>query len=227
MDDRNLGYLLTKYFRPIMITVGVVIAACLVGIIAVIIHNLMPEKTLVSINVAPTEATVTIDGREYHNGTYEIKPGQYQVSISADGFDPKIVNLDIKPHQTTPLSTYLVNKKEGLAYFEKSAADLQVLNSITDQEIQDFMQQYRKKISIKDQLPISVRYNAAQGSTTEGRSLDFQTVSDGTSRSDCSMAFCLLVSATYGISAPDEASVRAALSNLGYNYDDYEVIYDM
>ena len=222
MNNENLGYLLSKYFRPIMIVVGIIIALCICGIIAVIVHNLQPDKTLISVNVAPTQATITIDGQEYHNGTYEFAPGQYQANIAADGFESKTLDFNVESSKTTPISTYLVNKKEGMDYYENSAADLQVLGSLSEPEAQEFMQRYNKKLTIRDYLPIDATYNAGPMRGETKNDLQPQTITDGSTDSRCSKAFCLKVTGRN----IDQQTISDTISNLGYNINDYEVIYD-
>ena len=222
MDNENLGSLLSKHFRPIMITVGIIIAICLIILIVVAIRNFQPVKTFISVNIAPTTATVTINGQAYRNGTYELAPGQYEAQISAAGFTPKTLTIDVKQSETTPIATFLLNQKEGMAYFEKNAADLQVLATLTDPEAQEFMTSYNKKLSIRDYFPIDATYDMSAVNGTPGNDLYEQTITDGSQDSDCPLAFCLYASG-YQL---NEDALREALENLGYNLDDYEVIYD-
>ena len=43
-------------------------------------------KPRVSLNIAPTSATITINGKDYRNGLYEMQPGTYKANISQEGF---------------------------------------------------------------------------------------------------------------------------------------------
>lgn len=45
-------------------------------------------KLPVVVSVVPSSATVTIDGRQYGNGTQWLKPGTHKVTVSKDGFKP-------------------------------------------------------------------------------------------------------------------------------------------
>lgn len=222
MNNENLGSLLSKHFRPIMLSVGVIIVISIIIIIALIIQNNQPSKTYLTIGVAPSEATILINGQEYHNGSYEFKPGTYEALISADGFTPKTLSLEVKNHETTPFATYLFNEQEGLAYFEKSAADLAILATLSDPEIKEFMNAYNQKITIRDHLPLDATYDLSAQSGTPGNDLYKQTISDGSTDPRCSRAFCLLASG-YRL---NENALREAVENLGYNFNDYEVIND-
>ena len=109
-----------------------------------------------------------------------------------------------------------------MAYFEKSAADLQVLATLDDPEVQEFMTAYNQKISIRDHFPIDATYDMSAVNGTPGNDLYEQTITDGSQNPDCPIAFCLYVSG-YRL---NEDAIRDALKSLGYNLDDYEVIYD-
>ena len=107
-------------------------------------------------------------------------------------------------------------------WYKKSAADLQILDSLTDPEARAFMDDYHQKVSISNFFPIDATYDMSAINGTPGNSLYPQSIVDGSDDPRCSLAFCLLA---YGYEL-NESELRNAVSNLGYNLDDYEVIYD-
>ena len=222
MKDEGLGVFLSKYFRAVMIGVGVVVALCILALVALGISQINPPRTLLEINVAPSTATITINGQDYRNGIYEVEPGNYTATISADGFTGKSANITVEEGQTAKLATFLPNKSEGMAYFERSAADLNILRTLSDQEAVDFIKSYDKKLSIRDQLPLDASYDMSEVLGIPGNEIYEQTIYDGSTDSRCSAAFCLLVSG-YELSLD---AVRESIADAGYNLDDYEVIYD-
>lgn len=44
-------------------------------------------KQRVSLNIAPTSATITVNRKDYRNELYEMQPGTYKAKISQEGFD--------------------------------------------------------------------------------------------------------------------------------------------
>lgn len=222
MQNENLGSLLAKHYRPILIVSGIIVAICTIILAVVLIQQLQPEKTYISISVAPSQATVMINGNEYHNGSYEFQPGQYQATISAEGFTTKTLDINVQPDQTTAIATYLVNNQEKMEYFEKSTADLQVLSTLPDEDAQEFISNYDQKASIRDLLPIDATYDLSAESGMMGNDLYEQKITDGSSDSRCTQAFCLHATG-YRLNMD---ALRQAVANLGYNFDDYEVIYD-
>lgn len=216
-SESDLGAFLSRYYKKIMIFVTVIVILCIVLLIVIPLSHINRPRTMIEINVAPGNASIDIDGKMYSNGIYEITPGTHKISISADEFEPKEFSIETEADKTTRLATYLSNA-EGLSVYEKNIGDLNILATMDDAEVIDFMKEYNKKISIKNSLPIDASY------AVDGAGINLsQTISDGSEDSRCNMAFCLLIS---GYGEPNEYVLKNALNNLGYNLDNYEVIYD-
>jgi hypothetical protein len=66
----------------IIIGVIVVVASVYYAIVA-FTHN---DKMAVVIMTAPNDATVTLNGQDEKNGTIYLKPGDYKLKVSKDGF---------------------------------------------------------------------------------------------------------------------------------------------
>jgi len=59
------------------------------------------------IATVPSSATITIDGRQYSNGTQWLKPGTYKISASKDGFesaDKSVIVTDKKQQNVVAIS---------------------------------------------------------------------------------------------------------------------------
>lgn len=218
MNNDNFGVFLSRHYRGIMISVAVVIAVCVLVPIILLISNVAQPKTFLQINVAPGNALIDVNGQEYRNGIYEIEPGTYSAEISAEGFEPKIQSVTVQKGETAKISTYLLNEDDGMDYYLSNAGDIEILRSVEDQEVKDFLAHYDQMISIREKFPIDASYNVPEMGLNYS-----QTVSDGSSRQECEMAFCLLVT---GYGQPNDEVVDGALNDAGYNIDDYQVIYD-
>lgn len=219
MNNDNFGAFLSKHYRGIMVAVAIVITLCILGLIALFVSNNMTRpKTFLQINVAPGSALIEANGQEYHNGIYEVEPGTYTAEISAEGFESKTQNVTIREGETGKISTYLLNKDEGMDYYFSNAGDIEILRTIDDQEVKKFLDRYDQIISIRNKMPIDASYNVPGAGVSYS-----QTISDGSSDPRCESAFCLLVT---GYGEPNTDVVDEVLSDLGYNMDDYDVIYD-
>ena len=198
------------------------------GILMVIFMLVVPivrwatRKTYIDIATAPTIAKVTIDGKEYKNGSHEIEPGEYTATISADGFESKTITVKVEPRTYTQILDYLVNEKEGLKYFERSTIDLSILRQIKDDKtIADFISQYDEKLKIKDELPLSANYNRNEGIPGAINDIVELQIADGSNDPRCGYVFCLLVESDQS----NEKRIRDFLKQNNYNYDNYEVLY--
>lgn len=227
MRNENLGDFLTQHFRVVMIGVGVVILLCILALIGLGVSKIKPAHTMLEIAVAPHDATILINGQEYRNGIYEIEPGNYTVEISKDGFESKSFSVEAPEKQTGKISTFLVNKKEGMEYYERSQADLNILGTMTDTETVEFMKDYNRRISIAEYLPIDASYSIEGPQVGEGErqgnNIYRQKIANGSTDSRCEWAFCLLVTGDLY----NEEILRNTLLDKGYDLDDYEVIYDI
>lgn len=218
MNNDNFGVFLSRHYRGIMISVAGVIAVCILVVIILLVSNVARPKTFLQINVAPGNALIEVNGQEYHNGIYEIAPGTYSAEISAEGFESKTQSVTVQKGETAKISTYLLNEDDGMNYYLSSAGDIEILRGIEDQEAKDFLARYDQMVSIREKFPIDASYNVPE----EGLNYS-QTVSDGSSRPECEMAFCLLVT---GYGQPNDEVVDDALSDAGYDMEDYQVVYD-
>jgi Flp pilus assembly protein CpaB len=70
----------------LIVTGAIVTAALLIGyIIYQVVHKQVYSATIV-ITVAPTDATVTINGQKAHSGSNDVKPGNVTVTAARTGF---------------------------------------------------------------------------------------------------------------------------------------------
>ena len=216
--------LFIKHSKKIIIFSLIIILICISSIIITIINNHLNRKTILSLQFAPSSAALKIDNTDYdlRNGSYEINPGHYTGTIYANGFSPKDISFDIKPHQINAITDYLVHTKEGLQYFEKSAPDINTLRHIKDDEaVIEFINNYDRKASIYDLLPQDITYTG-NPETTDSNTIYILRVTDGTNNPNCQSTLCL---STTGIKQ-NNSILQDYLNQHGYNINDYEVFYD-
>jgi hypothetical protein len=102
---------------------------------------------------------------------------------------------------------------------------LRQINTDNDDGLKAFLDEYDKKIKIKEILPINATYNLNEGIKGAANYLVEVFITDGSTNPECHHAFCLRV---IGDRKKDnrKANVKEMLKINGYNYEDYEVIYD-
>jgi hypothetical protein len=200
------------------------IALIAVSVITILLFLIIPgikgakKTTLLSVNLAPGDATLTIDGIDYHTGVHELAPGKYFGSIHKEGFDTKDIEFELKANETTAIYDYILSESEGFSYFEKSKIDISVLENIEDdKEVSKFLANYAKKTDIIKSLPILLNYY-----DSETASLITGQITDGSNDPRCDYAFCLKVDKNKNY----EWRAREVVKDAGYKYDDYRVLYE-
>lgn len=207
--------------------IGVIVGIIVLCIGIIFIVPIVREKqkpTILEISIAPTTAKIEIDGKTYNNGTYAFEPGSYSAHITQDGFEEKDVSFDIIEQGRNLLTAYIINKNEGLPYFERDAADIEALRLSydKDEKVRNFIDSYDKKLKIREILPINASYDLKDSNPGMGSYMIFMNIADGSNHGKCHHAFCLLVTGD----RKNEKRIREMLDINGYKYDDYEVIYE-
>lgn len=177
-----------------------------------------------SLNIAPSSAKITINGKDYRNGVWEFPSGQYSAVISADGFESKTISFKVDGGTTT-VYDYIVNKNEGMKVFEKDETSMGVLRHMkNDEKAKEYVAKYDEKVKIKDVLPLQMSAGCVR---EECDSNQMVTVENGSNNKQCKQEFCLRVVAK-GISndAAIKNAAERAVKMRGYSLDDYEVIYE-
>ncbi len=169
----------------------------------------------VEIRIAPASATITIDGKQYQNGSYKLPKGDLSVHIEKDGFIPQdlIVN---NSDGATKIYSYLLQQDGTTSWYDTHESDAILLNTIGDYLANITAEKYNEQYPIMTVLPIIYANYDEQYNYTEYRI-------DGGKFLECQNEFCLKITDTTGDNQTDALEqIRSA----GYNPDDYEIIYE-
>lgn len=197
----------------------ILIILLIFALIGFLVFFFVHKTTTVFIHVAPTSATITIDGKNYQNHTYiKLQPGQHHVLISSSNFVSKEFDLTFDGRQTVRLDAYLLSPNNDFSYYETNADDLYFLNEYLhhhpdDTAASDFLSKYYKNQSVQDILPLYS--HQAQGS---------YYIFYRTGTPSCARLYCL------EIGASSKELINQALTALkehSYNPDDYEIFYTL
>lgn len=207
-DDVKKNKILLYIGLPVL---GIVVAIIL--IVVLIPHN----DALLVASVAPADSTITIDGHNYRNGFLRnLPPGHYTATISREGFTSKEVELDLENGVIKRLNEYLIQDDKGFEYYESDMESLLSLReyaeSNEDAEVKAFLEEYDRKKSIKDLLPIKY---------TEEFDGEYYEVTYLDDDPYCTRNYCL------GIRTSSDRYTDLMITALkahGFNYDDYEVV---
>ena len=212
-DAQNLSplqaFLRSKWVRVVLV-VDVLLVLLLIGV--AIFQN--TKTATVDILTVPSVAKVKIGGGEYESGAYRIHPGDYEVTVYADGFVTKTVPVEARAGEISKVWVYLVPEEDNLNYYAQHVDDWYNMGLMSDEEAQ----RVYKLLSIQEELPMDY---AEREEDDEG---EINLVKDITISANngygCKVHYCLKVATVLD---KNEETVRGLLAEKGFNLDDYEV----
>ena len=211
--DRNYKKIL------IFLLAGIGVSALIIlGFIIAPLFSGAKKPAILSLNIAPSTATIELNGEELHVGAYDnLEPGNYTATIHQDGFESKEISFTLTTGETTTIYEYILSETEGFNYFEKNRSDINTLREIKDNDdVKAFLDKYDKKLAIKQVFPILLNdYDPVRARLITGE------ITDGSNNPKCTYAFCLQVN----VGKDMEWRAKQVVELAGFNYDDYEVIY--
>lgn len=228
-----------RFFRNKWVWLILAIDIAVVIFIIVISVNKAAETAIINFNIAPVDATITVNGKGgYENigqpiegdrnsdRSYSFKPGNYEIQISHPDLDTKTFNLNLEPNTNTTITTFLSKDngfyfytlKDNLGAFYRlaeiaSAGDNQTTDHDTSAEafITNFQEQYNLYTT---ELPVAYsEYNE------KGELIKYVTVRAG---AGCAITLCL--EATI-FDKNDKNIALKLLEEAGFNVEDFEIEY--
>ena len=206
-----------KRHKVASLLVCVNVVAILVVILVIVIHN--TKSAVVDIYVAPSAATIELNGKKYDNFvSYDMFPGDYHVKIAMDGMQSKEYDLYLGDGDFGRLWDYLKDENGSLNYYVRNADEEAILAKVAnDDESKKFVQEYEKAAGILKDLPIEY----------DGYSDDFAYYTkysiDLDERDDCPKMICLAIVDNTG---GNEQAALAKIREMGYEPGDYEISYN-
>ena len=147
-----LDYIRRRKIASAVIALNVI--AVLIAILFVVIHN--AKTASVDIYVAPSEATIELNGKNYDNfASYNLMPGDYHVKISMDGMKTEEYDLILENDGFARIWKYLVDDNGSLDYYLKNPDEIAILAKFNDdKDANSVVEYYNKVVSIRDALPL-------------------------------------------------------------------------
>lgn len=139
--------------RNLVLVVAGAIAIVVVASIAFLIVRLVNSAS-VKIVVAPTDATIMIGENQFQNGTYDMQPGVYEVSITRDGFESYSGTLEAVSGETVNLYVCLNTTDSTTGWYDEyGTADYDACQTVIDQEIVNNEQEWLSSDPILSVIP--------------------------------------------------------------------------
>ena len=228
---------LKQFFRNkwVKLIIAIDIIA-VIAVIAILINN-ATKTAVINFNVAPVDAKIQLGGQgDYGNGSYQVHPGNYEITITRDGLEPKTFNLDLQSGYNTTLTAFLKGANDNFDFYtyKVNYDSLQKLISIasegnnqtTDQDssAEAFIAGYQKAAQLYNMLPMIDKTPSKYG---EGAGINYEydilKIADGSDLEKCSHVLCLYITDTSG---EKEEFALSVIEKFGYNPNSYQIIYE-
>ena len=143
--------------RKKIITAMLVFAVLIIGAVVAIPLIIDSQKSAtLNLFIVPTDAKITVDGKEFKNGNYRLNPGSVTVSIEKDGFESKSLSVNLEPNKTTLVYLPLFCADSSLTCYLDDKENLEILPYVASySDRASEVQEFTKKSSITKILPIS------------------------------------------------------------------------
>lgn len=213
---RKITHNTNNHKRIVTITTAIVVGLFVLIPLVVFLINSTKTATLKTI-IAPSFATITIDGKTHTvNSELKFAPTTTKATISARGFQPQTVDLELIAHETTTLALYLLPEDGDLGWYSRNPNEQRFFSSVTDFQALQSANAYREKYPISEILPISVVDTNPPSYQLKEYRIDLGQF-DG-----CQSDFCLKITDRTG---GNEAEALQQIRSKGFNPNDYEIIY--
>lgn len=232
-----------EFVQKIYLKIGIVFAVIIVVMLVVFLGVIpfvkyLSRPAFIDILVTPVDATITMNDKEMRNAVYEMEPGEYNVFISRDGFEPVTIELNLEKNKTTGLYVYLEPMGGDWGFYEeaKNQQSLDVLLRLnglnSDGEAwepklgliqeNDYAKEIADKYSVKSITPV---YISICGEPENRMNCNAIHIEYKYSKS-CDNELCLVVvGRTRELEAKALNKIKEEFSQKGYNFDDYKYVY--
>ncbi len=161
----------------------------------------------ISLVYAPASAAVTIDGKTTVSNKIQVKPGPHTVIIKKDGFAPNTSNITASKGQTTTVAVALRPSSAATAnWYTNNPADQKINEAVGATNSAAASNQLQTSFPVASVLPLT-------GPTYE---IDYGASPDKSGQ------FAMFI--TYYSNTGKQDALNA-LTSLGYNPSNYEIIY--
>ena len=180
--------------------------------------------------VTPLDATITMNGHEYQNGTYAILPGHYNVTISHPELDSKSFEFDLEPNYYLTFAVFLKHgddfsfytRKENMVSFwrlDTIGASSHNTTIDNDTSAEKFIDETNELYESLDLLPIEYQKYLE---TVDGRDLTMDITIKESQDEECETFLCI---DAFIVGSDTESAAQELLEEKGFNLEDYEIHY--
>ena len=186
----------------------------LLVLIVVLFTTIFKKDAELYVLVAPSTATIKIDGHKVENGIIPIRSGNHKVEVSADGLEAKTQSFSIEKGETKALNLYLTGENNSFDYYKGYPDEVENLALVAnDDESAKAVSELRQAFMIRELLPYTIGKDSGRKTST---------LSLG-SKEECGQDFCLKLTDE---NADMRKQMQEEITSLGYDASMYKIIYE-
>lgn len=190
------------------------IAAIVVVFLIILLANIFKKDAELIVLVAPSTATIKIDGHKVENGIIPIRSGNHKVEVSANGLEAKTQSFSIEKGETKALNLYLTGENNSFDYYKGYPDEVENLALVAnDDESAKAVSELRQAFMIRELLPYTIGKDSGRKTST---------LSLG-SKEECGQDFCLKLTDE---NADMRKQMQEEITALGYDASKYKIIYE-
>lgn len=205
-----------------VILINVIAVAWLIA--AIIIHD--KKTAMIDIMVAPSDAKILINGRNYDNfSSANFLPGEYKAEISMEGMQTRTIDFTLNDNDFYRLYVYLLDNDGGFKYYDSRVEEVRKLETIAkfnadDEELNKYIEEFNRIYGILDVLPLY--YGGESGVYIDEAGIRYDEQSGKIIRgSKCDSIVCLEVYSEN----KDRDSVNNLIREAGYEPNKYTIFF--
>jgi hypothetical protein len=139
--------------KPLLIAAIVLFGVLGIGLILRSVSEVGARDTSLTVKVAPRDSSVTLNGKSYKNGTYKIKAGEYNLSITREGFTSINTKVTLEGDNASVAYILESNSPSTANWYENNQEDTAIAEGIHGDEYEATISAQKESAPIIDQLP--------------------------------------------------------------------------
>lgn len=227
------------FFQNKWVWLVMVLNLIAIVVVAVLFISNANKTAVMNFVITPVDAEIAVNGKSgYSNNgeAYYFAPGTYEVKISREPLNTKVITVDLEADHNTTVTTFL-SEDGGFEFYKlkENLSSYYVLTEIAakndnqtiddDTSAEDFIEKMQNNFELfSEYLPIVDRTPTGYGlEYGVGYQYDTLMIEDGRYLENCKEILCLYVTDTSG---EKEQYAMSVIKKFGFDTDLCQIIYE-
>ncbi len=137
--------------------ISIAVAIVLVSVYFIVVNKI--NSATIDIRVVPQNAKILINDKEYKSiQSYSIRPGDYTIEVSAEGFFTETSSFSVAEGETYKIDMFLEPTDDNLNWYSEHRDDALILGEIKNALSSKAVQKLQSENPILSELPMNIDY---------------------------------------------------------------------